>query len=390
MFLVVFAVAAATGRSDTGPEPAVLLAAGDIAGCGWAQDDETAQILDAHPAGTVAALGDTVYDNGTAQEYAACYEPNWGRHKSRTRPAAGNHEYFTPGAAGYYGYFGPAAGQPSKGYYSYDLGDWHVVVLNSECWAVGGCGPGSLQEQWLRADLAADLSDCTLAYWHHPRFSSGFHGSNATYEAFWSALYDDGAEIVVTGHDHHYERFAAQGPAGAPDALYGIRQFVVGTGGAPLRGFAVIQPNSEIRNSTAHGVLKLTLTATGYHWAFVPGAGQTFTDTGTGVCHGEPAAPPPPAPPPPPPPPPQPPPPPGPPAPPREPPRPACKVPRLAGRTGTSARRMLRSARCGIGRVRYVRSRARRGRVVAQTIRAGRHLRVGTRVGFTLSRGRRR
>jgi hypothetical protein len=258
-----------------------LVGAGDIAVCGRTQDEATALLLDGIP-GTVFTAGDNVYNDGTAEEYANCYDPNWGRHKARTRPSVGNHDYHTAGAAGYFGYYGAAAGDPATGYYSYDLGDWHVIVLNSNLSMV----TGSAQEQWLRADLAASTKTCTAAYWHHPRFSSGAnHGGSNASRPLWQALYDFGAEIVLVGHEHFYERFGPQTPAGAADPTGGIRQFIVGTGGASLYSFDTPVANSEARNSTAHGVLKLTLHPTGYEFEFVPIAGQTFTDSGSGSCH---------------------------------------------------------------------------------------------------------
>jgi len=263
----------------------VLVGAGDIASCVTAGAEATAKLLDGI-SGTVFTLGDNAYETGTSLEFAACYDPTWGRHKARTRPAPGNHEYLTDGARDYFDYFGAAAGDPAKGYYSYDLGAWHIIVLNSNCSEVGGCGVGSLQERWLRADLAAHPTTCTLAYWHHPRFSSGRNGSDATYQAFWQALYDYNADVVLSGHDHDYERFMPQNPRGVPDPVRGLREFVVGTGGRShftFRGAAV--PNSEARNDNTFGVLKLTLHPAGYDWAFVPEAGKTFTDSGTGSCH---------------------------------------------------------------------------------------------------------
>ncbi len=191
----------------------------------------------------------------------------------------------TSGASGYYGYYGPAAGDPKQGYYSYDLGAWHIVVLNGNCSPVGGCGAGSPQEKWLRADLAASPAKCTLAYWHQPRFSSGEHGSTSTYKPFWQALYDLGADVVVNGHDHDYERFAPQDPSGVADASKGIRAFVVGTGGAGQRAFSTIRANSEVRNTGTFGVLRLTLRPASYDWEFLPVAGKTFTDKGTTACH---------------------------------------------------------------------------------------------------------
>ena len=261
----------------------MLLAAGDIADCGVTADEDTAALLDALP-GTVAALGDLAYPSGTPDDFARCYGPTWGRHAGRTRPVPGNHDYETQGAGGYFSFFGAAAGDPAQGWYAYDVGSWHIVALNSICAAVGGCGPGSLQEQWLRADLAAHPAACTLAYWHHPRFSSGQHGSDPTYDAFWRALYDAGADVVIVGHDHVYERFAPQTPDGARDDATGIRQFTVGTGGRSHYEFGSPIANSEQRDNTSFGVLALTLHDTGYEWAFVPAAGGSFTDSGSGTC----------------------------------------------------------------------------------------------------------
>ena len=266
----------------------VFVGAGDIANCGRSQDESTAKLLD-NISGTVFTLGDNVYPDGTASEFSNCYGPTWGRHKNRTRPSAGNHDYHVNGASGYYGYFGSAASpldnncaSNCKGYYSYNLGAWHIIALNSE----SGYSSGSAQVQWLRADLAANQNVCTLAYWHHPRFSSGQHGNIARSQPFWDALYEYGADVVLSGHDHTYERFAPQNPNGQADSNRGIREFVVGTGGAGLYPFPTIQPNSQVRNNTTYGVLKLTLHATSYDWQFVPIAGQNFTDSGSSNCVG--------------------------------------------------------------------------------------------------------
>lgn len=278
----------ATATSTRTPTPgagtdATLIAAGDIASCGSSGDEATAALLDTLP-GSVITLGDNAYESGTATEFAQCYDPTWGRARARTHPVAGNHEYLTGNATGYFGYFGTAAGDPAKGYYSYDLGSWHVIALNSNCSKIGGCGVGSAQEQWLRADLQANPAACTLAYWHHPRFSSGVHGSNVAYQALWQALYDARADVVLNGHDHDYERFLPQTPSGAPDSASGIREFVVGTGGKSHYAVSPIA-NSEVRNGDTYGVLKLTLHGTSYDWQFVPIAGATFTDSGSGSCH---------------------------------------------------------------------------------------------------------
>lgn len=262
----------------------VLIAAGDIADCASSGDEETAALLDQIP-GTVAALGDLAYPSGTTEEFANCYGPSWGRDVARTRPAPGNHEYETPGAAPYFAFFGPVAGVAGQGWYSYDLGAWHVVALNSVCDAVGGCHAGSPQEQWLVADLAAHPADCTLAYWHHPFFSSAQHGSHSAYDAFWRALHAAGADLVLVGHDHVYERFAPQAPDATGDPQAGIRQFTVGTGGRSHYRFDGALPNSEVRNNDAFGVLVLTLREESYAWEFVPAAGANFTDAGSAACH---------------------------------------------------------------------------------------------------------
>jgi len=233
----------------------------------------------------VMTLGDNQYEDGTLAKYQASYGPSWGRVKTITRPVVGNHEYGTAGAAGYYSYFGAAAGDPAKGWYSYDLGGWHLIVLNSNCASIGGCGAGSPQEQWLAADLAAHPGVCTLAAWHHPRFSSGPHGDDATFQTFWDDLYAAGADLVLNGHDHIYERFAPQTPTGAADPARGIREFVAGLGGRNLTSFPVVRANSEVRYVAGFGVLALTLYPTGYAWRFVPEAGTSFTDSGLGLCH---------------------------------------------------------------------------------------------------------
>ena len=261
-------------------EPAVLVGAGDIAVCASSGDEATADLVASIP-GTVFTAGDNVYTNGTATEFADCYDPSWGRHKQRTRPVPGNHDYNTTAAAGYYGYFGSLAGDASRGYYSYELGDWHIVVLNSNVDRTAG----SAQDLWLRADLAGSSKTCTMAMWHHPRFSSGWHGSDPSMAPFWDALYEYGAEVVVVGHDHNYERFAPQTPTGEADAVSGVRQFVVGTGGVALRPVGTAIANSEARNDDSHGVLKFTLRAGEYDWEFLPVFGDSFTDRGSGTCH---------------------------------------------------------------------------------------------------------
>jgi hypothetical protein len=284
--LLAFAAVVTACTSGVGPPPPgttnVLVGAGDIADCGSNGDEATAALLDGID-GVVFTAGDNAYEDGSTVEFTQCYEPSWGRHTPRTRPSPGNHDYHTSGAADYYAYYGALAGDAGKGYYSYDLGDWHIISLNSNI----SMSAGSAQETWLRADLAATSLSCTLAYWHHPRFSSGTqHGSHSSTEPLWQALYDAGAEVVVSGHEHNYERFAPQQPDGTADPANGIREFVVGTGGTGHYNDRGTQlPNSELFNGTTFGVLKLTLGPGTYTWNFVPVAGETFTDSGSGSCH---------------------------------------------------------------------------------------------------------
>ena len=263
---------------------AVLVGAGDIGVCNVPEDEATAALLD-NIQGTVFTAGDNVYPDGTADQFTNCYDPSWGRHKARTKPVPGNHDYTIAGAPAYYAYFGAAAGVPSKGYYSFDLGAWHVIVVNNYVDA----GAGSTQEQWLKADLAASSAQCTAAIWHEPKYSSGIlHGDNNSWNAIWTDLYQAGADVVINGHEHTYERFAPQTPTGTADPVFGIREFVVGTGGAGLESLGAIQPNSEVVQNSAHGVLRLVLRPTGYEWKFFAEDGQTFSDAGSTPCHGPP------------------------------------------------------------------------------------------------------
>jgi hypothetical protein len=287
---VTAALAAATMLADcldesspSGPDPAVagtavLVGAGDIASCHSASGDEaTAKLLDGI-GGTVFTVGDNAYPDGTSTDYSRCYHPTWGRHRSRTRPALGNHEYHVSGGAAYFSYFGSRAG-PSRGYYSYNLGNWHIVVLNSE-------RNLSAQESWLKADLAANPRRCTLAYWHKPLFTSGSIHKPATFmRPLFTILYNAGAEVVVSGHNHHYERFAPQTPYGEANGAKGIRQFIVGTGGGRLYGFTTPKRNSQVRYSGGFGVLKLTLYEGSYSWKFISVPGKSFTDSGSQSCH---------------------------------------------------------------------------------------------------------
>jgi hypothetical protein len=264
--------------STAGPSSGVLVGAGDIAKCGTPGAEATARLLDRLP-GTVFAAGDIAYDRGTSNEFIDCYEPSWGRHRARTRPVPGNHEYMS-GAAAYYSYFGDKAGPGTQGYYSYSVGPWRVIALNSEV----PSGPGSPQGAWLAGELSANGSRCTAVYWHRPLFSSGRAGDNPDMRELWRTLYGHGVDVVINGHDHTYERFAPQDPDGRPDFQRGIRQFVVGTGGAPLFEFRNIHPNSEVR-AAVWGVTVFTLYDGGYEWRFVPVDGETFADSGSGSCH---------------------------------------------------------------------------------------------------------
>ena len=280
------------------PRGVRLAAAGDIAcnpasddfngGAGTATDCHQLGVSDAILAGeydAVLPLGDLQYESGTASQFAASYAPSWGRLKAITHPAVGNHEYGTPGAAPYYQYFGAEAGQPAQGYYSYELGSWHVIVINSNCAQIDGCGIGSPQDIWLRADLAAHPARCTLAYWHHPRFSSGQAGDAGSMETIWTDLFNAGAEIVLNGHDHEYERFAPQDGEGKLDEIHGIREFVVGTGGKNHMNFRAIKANSEVHDNSSFGFLELALNDGLYSWRFVPDPPGGFSDSGSGSCH---------------------------------------------------------------------------------------------------------
>jgi acid phosphatase type 7 len=272
-----------------------MVGAGDIAGCKELDGARaTAKLISQIP-GTVFALGDLAYEKGSDADFHNCYDTTWGAFKNRTRPAPGNHEYAVNARApGYFQYWGAQAGPGTRGYYSYDLGAWHIVSLNTNCyaWALGGCAKGSPQEEWLRQDLAQHPNACVLAYGHHPLFSSGLLPSHAMHPELrdlWRDLYAAHAALFLVGHEHSYERFAPQDPDGHADPVNGIREIVVGTGGRshdPL-GFSIA--NSEARNSSTYGVLKLTLIPGSYTWQFIPEEGKTFTDSGTGFCppHGK-------------------------------------------------------------------------------------------------------
>lgn len=282
------AVAGCAAPGSTGePEaqPAFFTGAGDIGECGSTGTEQTARLLDGIP-GLVWTVGDNAYPAGGREDFLRCYEPAWGRHRERTRPTPGNHEYWTTNAAPYFEYFGEAAGTPGEGWYSYEYGGWRIIALNSNV----DTGPRSPQLRWLRALLADDDHRCTLAYFHHPLISSGAHGDNvdaldhSDVRSLWSALYDARADVVLAGHDHHYERFAPVNPAGELDEARGLRLFIVGTGGGTLRGRgASPHPASEVFEQGRFGVLRLELRPTGYRWAFLTTDGPVL-DRGEGVC----------------------------------------------------------------------------------------------------------
>lgn len=268
-----------------------VLAAGDIARCAhpdpkWSGAAATAKLVERELAGNpnaaVLLLGDNTYPVGTLAEFTDCYGPTWGRFKERTLPAPGNHEYYTAGARGYFDYFGKAA---AGGYYRVQLGSWQVYSLDSNL----APGPAAVQLAWLKAELAANPSHCTLAYWHHPLYSSGGHGSMPNMRAAWDALHEAGAEVVLSGHDHDYERFAPQDGAGN-FAARGVRQFVAGTGGAFMTPFLLPLANSEVRDNSRSGVLRLRLHEGGYDWEFLEAEYEGFPngnapDRGEGKCH---------------------------------------------------------------------------------------------------------
>ena len=271
--------------ASTPPDESVTLTgAGDIASCSLPDDEATAALLEDVP-GWVFTAGDNAYESGTTEEFEQCYDPSWGAYRERTFPAIGNHDAVTPGRQGYFEYFGSRAGDPRAGWYATTLGAWRLIVLDSNCVDAGGCGPDTDQGRWLAAELDANPSDCTLAIWHHPRFSTGYHGPTLAVQPFWDALYAAGAELVVNGHDHDYERFVPVDAAGNPDADRGIREIVAGTGGAALRPFELDDPNSEVRDASTHGVLRLDLRPGAYDWEFIPVPGGAFTDSGSGTCH---------------------------------------------------------------------------------------------------------
>lgn len=290
-------LAAAAGASAA---PVTVYAAGDIADCRYSRPAysgaaRTAAIIEAglaRDAGAVVlSLGDHSYPDGVAAEFQHCYQPTWGRFRDRTYPAPGNHEYATAGAGGYFDYFGARAGPQRRGYYSFELGAWHLVSLNSDLHGAADAA----QLLWLKDDLARHPRRCTLAYWHAPLYSSGGHAASTHMRAVWQALYAAGADVVLSGHDHNYERFAPQDADGRPDVAHGLRQFVAGTGGAFLTPVRLTKPNSEVLDNSHHGVLKLVLKEDGYAWDFLAAADGNevpdapppeFHDSGAAACHG--------------------------------------------------------------------------------------------------------
>ncbi|MDP9387973.1 MAG: metallophosphoesterase, partial [Actinomycetota bacterium] len=243
----------------------------------------TADLVVAARPDAVLTLGDNQYPTATLERFQRGYDATWGRFKDITRPTLGNHDAADAGGRGHFDYFGGAAGAPGQGWYSFDLGGWHLIALNSNCATVRGCGPGSPQHEWLRADLAAHPARCTLAYWHHARFSSGLHGDDASTAPLWQALHEAGADVVLVGHDHHYERLAPLAPDGRVDPA-GMRQFVVGTGGRSLYPVLGTRPGSEAVHASGFGVLLLTLGDGSYEWRFAGEAPSPFADAGRGAC----------------------------------------------------------------------------------------------------------
>jgi hypothetical protein len=266
--------------------PVTIVAAGDIGQCFAAPAAasaaaRTAALVTPEDA-LVLTLGDHAYDNGTPAEFANCFEPTWGAFKDRIRPSPGNHDYNTPGAEGYFGYFGALAGADRRGYYSFDYGGWHFIALNS----LVDVSAQSAQYLWLKSDLASSSSLCTIAYWHYPAFNSGgVYGSILQMRPFFDALHAAGVEMVLSGHEHIYERFAPQKADGTADPVRGVRQFVIGTGGHELNPLGPPVPNSEFRQNTSWGVLRLALEPGRYSWQFAPVGGGAPIDAGTGTCH---------------------------------------------------------------------------------------------------------
>jgi hypothetical protein len=276
------------GGSESQGGSAVMLAAGDIAECDHQGDEATARLLDAYPNATIAALGDLAYPHGRDQDFGDCFNSSWGRFKDRMRPTTGNHDNATKDAGGYADYFGSQGGPFDRYYYSYDLGAWHVAVLNSDCWRVDGCAAADPQAAWLRNDLRKHRDQCTMAYWHRPPFSSGRYGdpeNTRRIKPLWHVAVDEGVDLILTAHEHSYERFVPMDREGRRDDQ-GTQLFIVGTGGGNLRKYRRPPlPTTAVRNDDTWGLLRLALSRDGYDWKFLPVAGRSFTDAGSGACH---------------------------------------------------------------------------------------------------------
>jgi hypothetical protein len=286
---VLMSMSCGQGQFGTGPTPGptpgpivrstVLLAAGDVGFCGSQGAVDTGEMLDSQE-GTILAVGDLAYPHGSIQDYTMCYDPVWGRHKIRTKPSPGNHEYESPGAQPYFDYWGSAAGPAGLGYYSFRAGDWLVLSLNSNL----PVGNTTAQAQWIRQELTTNNVKCTLAYFHHPLYSSGPNGDNARLAGLWQLLYELGVDVIISAHEHLYERYAPMTPDGVRNDAKGIRQFIVGTGGASPYTIQRLHPLSEVQVTT-YGLLKLTLTDVGYQWEFLRVGGGGRLDFGQDVCH---------------------------------------------------------------------------------------------------------
>jgi len=277
---------ASPALTTLGPHVATVAAAGDVAcpvGGARCRDAATARVIARIAPQALFALGDLQYETGRLADFRSSYARTWGRYRSITFPAVGNHEYLTPRAAGYFTYFADRAGPTGRGWYARSIGSWRVIALNSNCAEAGGCERGSPQQRWLASELAAHPARCTVAIWHHPRFSSGRHGDDSGTAALWATLRARRADLVLVGHDHNYERFAPQNSDGRPDAR-GIREFVVGTGGRNTYPLGIPRRNSEVRTTDVHGMLELDLRARGYRWRFRAVPGDEFSDAGTGRC----------------------------------------------------------------------------------------------------------
>jgi hypothetical protein len=273
----------ATTDAKPAEEGVTFIGAGDIANCevaGGGGARSTALLLDRYPNAVIYTTGDHAYQTGSDKDFKTCYEPTWGKFKARTHPAVGNHDLITDKGKPYFDYFGENAGPRNLGYYSYEVGSWHVIALNSALPA----RKGSDQMKWLSDDLAAHKTECTLAYWHIARYSSGAHGSDPLMADAWKILYDAGADVILASHDHDYERFAPMDDKGKPDPEKGVRSFVIGTGGGGVYEFKSKAQNSEIRDNTTYGVLKFVLKPGSYDWEFIPMPGKTFRDSGSGKC----------------------------------------------------------------------------------------------------------